>query len=309
MFKRILVPLDGSPLAEKSLPYAEDMAAHLGSEIMLVNVASPLERMYKPDYQAYKSRTAADMEQRIKKSAHLPGGEKIKVVSSVINTEGILMHPAEHIVNYAEKNNVSVIIMATHGRTGIGRWALGSTATKVVRAAKCPVFLVRAGSSIPKVHLSKILVPLDGSPAGEASLPYIEYLAKKFGSTVSLLGVVETIYEILPSSVQMNYYGGAGLIRVPYTEEQMKPFVDATEKYLKAVKEKLQTQGIEASYTTDVGNPGETIIEAEKASGATMVAMSVRGHSTAGAFDYGHVADQVLHAGTLPILMVKPEKK
>jgi nucleotide-binding universal stress UspA family protein len=309
MFKRILVPLDGSPLAEKCLPYAEDMAEHLGSEIMIVNVASPLERTDKPDYQAYISRTAADIEQRIKKSSHIPGGEKIKVASSVINTDGILIHPAEHIVSYAEKNNASLIIMATHGRTGIGRWALGSTANKVVRAAKCPVLLVRAGSAAPKVHLAKILVPLDGSPTGEAALPYIEYLAKKFGSAVSLLGVVETLYQVLPSAIALNYYGGTGLIRVPYSTEEMKPYVATTEKYLKTVKEKLQAAGVNTTYKVDTGAPGETIIEAEKTTGATIVAMSAHGHGGLGRFDYGNVADKVLHGGTIPLLLVKPDQK
>jgi nucleotide-binding universal stress UspA family protein len=309
MFKRILVPLDGSPLAEKSLPYAEDIAVHLGSEIILVNIASPLERMDKPDYQGYISRTAAEIEQRIKKSAHLPTGEIVKVVSTVINTDGIMIHPAEHIISYADKNNVSLIIMATHGRTGIGRWALGSTASKVVSAGNCPVLLVRAGGNIPQIHLSKILVPLDGSPAGEAALPYIEALAKKFNSTVSLLGVVETLYNVMPSAMQMNYYGGAGLVKVPYTAEEMKPFVENTEKYLKAVQAKLQAAGIKAEYTTDVGSPGDTIIEAEKSTGATIVAMSARGHSASSLFDYGHVADKVLHGGSLPLLLIKPDKK
>jgi len=86
MFKRLLVPLDGSKLAEIALPYAEEMARHFGSEVILVNVRTPAENLDKPEQRDYLTITAAKTEQNIKKSADKPQGEKVKVASAVIGS-------------------------------------------------------------------------------------------------------------------------------------------------------------------------------------------------------------------------------
>jgi nucleotide-binding universal stress UspA family protein len=232
MYKRMLVPLDGSELAERALPYAKELAIHLGSEVILINVRMPAENPDEPEHRFYISKMAAATEQDIKKSPALPPGQKVKVESAIIGSPGLLTHPAEEIVDYAEKENVSLIVMATHGRTGIRRWTLGDTANKVARASKCPVLLIRANTDVPKsVHLDKILVTLDGSKQSESVLPYIENLASKLKTKISLLNIVEPPYHIYPYSEGMDYYGGEGIVRVPYTEEEIKPLKLVAEKY------------------------------------------------------------------------------
>lgn len=309
MYKRILVPLDTSKLAEIALPYAEELAVKLGPEVILLHVRTPADAPDKPEHRAYISKMAGEVEQDIKKSPALLPGEKVKVVSAIAGSPSIITHPAEEILNYAEKENISLIIMATHGRTGIRRWTLGSTANRVARASKCPVLLIRAGADVPKsVHLEKILVPLDGSKPGEAVLPYIESMASKLKTQINLLNVVEPPYHYYPYSDGIGYYGAAGIARVPYTEEEIKPLKVVSEKYVKSVNEKLMSEGIKTSYEVRTGSPGEEIIKAEGEMHPDIVAMSTHGHSGFGRWDHGSVADKVLHAGKTPLLLVRPRQ-
>ncbi len=309
MFKRLLVPLDGSKLAEIALPYAEEMARHFGSDIVLVNARTSTEEIDHPEHRAYLTKIAAATEQNIKKSKDIPLGEKIKVSSAIIGSPGLLTHPAEHILNYADKENINMIVMATHGRNGISRWALGDTANNVARAFECPLLLVRASKKILKnVHFDKILVPLDGSIPGEAVLPHIEQLASIFKSKVTLLYVVEMLYHLYPYAEPIGYYGAVNMVKVPYTNKEMKPMKDIAEKYVKGVSDKLIAKGIKASYQVILGSPGEEIIEAEEKLHPDLVAMSTHGHSGFGRFDHGSVTDKVLHAGITPLLLVRPKK-
>jgi len=311
MYKRILVPLDGSMLAEIALPYAKEIARHFGSEVTLIHVTTPSEDISKFEHRAYLTKITAETEQQIKKSADLPPGEKFKVKSAIIDSPGLFTHPAEQILDYADKENSSLIVMATHGITGIRRWALGSTANNVARAFKCPLLLVRANPKLPKsVHFSNILVPLDGSIQSEAVLPYIVNLVTKIKSKVNLLGVVELLYHLYPySEPVLGYYGAAGMVKIPYTDEEMKPMKEVAEKYIKSVSEKLTAEGIKASYEVKIGSPGMEIIKAEEKMHPDIVAMSTHGHSGFGRFEHGSVTDKVLHAGKTPLLLVRPKKK
>ena len=309
MYKRLLIPLDSSEIAERALPYAKELATHLGSEVILINVRMPAENPDEPEHRFYISKMAAATEQDIKKSPALPPGQKVKVESAIIGSPGLLTHPAEEIVDYAEKENVSLIVMATHGRTGISRWTLGDTANKVARASKCPVLLIRANTDVPKsVHLDKILVTLDGSKQSESVLPYIENLASKLKTKISLLNIVEPPYHIYPYSEGMDYYGGEGIVRVPYTEEEIKPLKLVAEKYVKNVSDKLMTEGIKTSYELRTGSAGEEIIKAEEEIHPDIVAMSTHGQSGFGRWEHGSITDKVLHAGKTSLLLVRPRQ-
>lgn len=309
MYKKILVPLDTSKLSEIALPYAEELATKLGSEVILLHVRTSADAPDKTDHKTYMDKIAAEVEQNIKNSAALKKGEKISVKAELQGPPALIANPAAAILDYAEKEKVSLIIMATHGRTGISRWTLGSTTNKVARASRCSILLIRAGAVVPrKVRLNKILVPLDGSKASEAVLPYIEALASRLKSRISLLNVVEMLYYVYPYADGPGFYGAAGVVRVPYTEEEMKPTKDASEKYLVGINDKLSAQGIQTGYLLRTGSPGEEIIKAEEEMQPDMVAMSTHGHSGFGRWEHGSVADKVLHAGTTPLLLVRPHQ-
>jgi nucleotide-binding universal stress UspA family protein len=302
MYKRILVPLDGSELAERALPYAEELAGKLGSEIILMNVRAPAEDPNNPEHRVYLTKMVATTKQDIKKSPSLPPGEKVKVDSSIIGSPGLLTHPAEEIVDYAETENIGLIIMATHGRTGIKRWALGSTADKVVRASKSPVLLIRANTGVrKKASLDKILVPLDGSKQSETVLSHIESLASRLRARVILLHVVVQPYRV--------YAASEGVVEVPYTEEEIKSLKAGAEEYLEKVSSKLTGQGITTSYEVGVGSAGEEIIKIVDETDADIVAMSTHGESGFGRWEHGSIADKVIRAGSTPLLLVRPQQQ
>jgi nucleotide-binding universal stress UspA family protein len=310
MFKRVLVPLDTSSLAEIAIPYAEELAVKMGSEIILAHVRTTADAPDNKDHQVYMSKMTAELEQRIKKSAARPRGEKVKVMSVVLGKPDVITHPAEEILNYSENENISMILIATHGRTGISRWALGSTANKIASVFKRSVLLIRANDQTPRsVHMDKILVTLDGSQPSEAALPYAESLASKLKSKISLLNVIETPYHIYPYADGIDYYGGSGIIRVPFTASEMKPLEEVATKYIKGVNDKLAKEGIKTGYEVRVGSPAEEIIKIETESHPDLVVMSTHGHSGFGRFEHGSITDKVLHNGNTPLLLVHPEQK
>ena len=137
MYERVLVPLDGSDLAELSLPFAEELAAKLGSEIILLCVSESAEAEDYAKHEIYLEQITAVVTRAAERLLAKP--ERTLNIRSAVAV-GL---PAQEIVDYSEQVAASLIIMATHGRTGVTRWALGSVAEKVMRASTRPVLLVR----------------------------------------------------------------------------------------------------------------------------------------------------------------------
>lgn len=148
MYKTILIPLDGSELAEAALPHAVELAQKFGSKIILLRVVQPVNYMLtelgsaedltlmKKLYESLKRESMAYLqrqEERLKRDV---------VEASAILLDGV--QPAQTILETADALDADVIIMSTHGRTGVGRWLFGSVAENVVRHSKVPVLSIRA---------------------------------------------------------------------------------------------------------------------------------------------------------------------
>jgi nucleotide-binding universal stress UspA family protein len=157
MYKKILVPLDGSKLAEAALPHAEELARGCGTEgIILVSVTErvqgyrafedpslPLGQRLVPESSGKKEKPAQKYLDRIAKGLQAKG---IKV-----DTEVLIGDPASEIISYASDPGCDIIVMSSHGRSGPSRWAYGSVADKVFRATCVPVLMVRAPGCVPGV--------------------------------------------------------------------------------------------------------------------------------------------------------------
>lgn len=144
MIKKILVPLDGSQLAENALPYAEEMARKFEAQLVLIQVLQPKVMMaeFEPGFfnDAIKQEHDSakiylhNLKDRI-------GFFHIPVEVEVLDGGAV----ADTIIDYANETETDLIVMNTHGRSGFSRWVYGSVANKVLQHAHCPVFLVRAG--------------------------------------------------------------------------------------------------------------------------------------------------------------------
>lgn len=144
MYKQILVPLDGSALAEEALTHARDLAAQLGSKIILLRVVVSPYAIAAPDlilagYDPVDenfTRVAQDYLHGVAAGLQAAG-----LQASVRTCEGPV---AEAIIDHACAAGVDMIVMSTHGRGGLSRWVYGSVADRVLQAAPCPVLLIRA---------------------------------------------------------------------------------------------------------------------------------------------------------------------
>lgn len=296
MYEKILIPLDGSELAEVALPYAEELAGRLGSEITLLAVAESEESQDYHKHQLYIQHLVEPTKRLAEKYLKKPGDKLIKVESTILTG-----HPADEIVAYADKEGSSLIVMATHGRSGIRRWSLGSVADKVVRAATQPVALIRAKGARPDVRergiLNRALVPLDGSKESEAIIPNIEELASKLDAEIILLQVLERAYHM--------WAGGEASSLIPYTDAEMEPLKAQAASYLEEVISLLNNKGIPTRPEVRVGSPAREIIKLADETDSDMVAMSTHGKSGFSRWAFGSVAEKVLHAGNTPLLLVR----
>jgi nucleotide-binding universal stress UspA family protein len=154
MYKKILVPLDGSKLAECVLPHVESSAKGcVVQEVVFLRVA---ESVHLPSgYDAYLSQETINRIEADDKAAaesylsQLMKRTRYDGVS--VKLEAITGIPADSIADYATKNSIDLIIIATHGRSGISRWAWGSVADRVLRSACVPVLMVRAPGCVPGI--------------------------------------------------------------------------------------------------------------------------------------------------------------
>ena len=298
MYKNIIVPLDGSDLAEKALPYAEELAGSLGSEVTLIHVSETEEDKDDHMHQAYMEALAETTSQGAERYQRKTSKKKIRVSSA-----HLVGHTAEQIIDYADREKNGLIVMATHGRSGVRRWLLGNVADKVARAAEQPVMLIRAKGTRPVSHgermLKNVLVPLDGSKGSEAVIPYIRELASKLKMEVVLLHVVAPVY--------FDYRIPGDIINQPYDADQMLEMVKKVEGYLATVGAELKDKGIRIKSRVEVGAPAEEIIRIAEEMQAGVVAMSTSGHSGVDRWTLGSTTYKVLHTGDIPVLLVRAQ--
>lgn len=287
--KKILVPLDGAKLSEMALAPAAELASAFGSELHLLGVCEGRDESHCPLMQGYLEKTADDVRRGI------PGkGLNIKPV--VLDGE-----PATRIIDYAVRERMSLIIVVSHGHTGIMPWMMGGTANKIVHGAPLPVLLLRAAAVRKKGRqksiFSKILLPLDGSTEGERALPTVLEIAGKLGSEVTLLSVVE-------SSQRVHTIGGLDFVR--FSEEQVRDMEKELSAYLDKALERFRGRNIKARGELRSGHAAEEIINCAKAAGTRLVAMASHGKSGLREWVFGSVSNKVLHAGKTHLLLVKP---
>ena len=150
MYKKILVPLDGSDLAECSLAHVKAIATGCNvPEVILLRIIEPITSFDIGELAASNAKLASQVEQNVEKVHKTQAMDYIneqvdKLKKQGLNPTGFTMFgkAAEEILNYADKNQVDLIIMSTHGRSGISRWAFGSVADRVVHYSTAPVLIV-----------------------------------------------------------------------------------------------------------------------------------------------------------------------
>jgi nucleotide-binding universal stress UspA family protein len=170
------------------------LAGQLGAEITLVYVNELAQTSQGDPDQSYLQKIAGSVKEMATRYTSKTGTTPPIQAKSVI----LSGHPAEKIVEYADTENIGLIVMSTHGRSGVKRWALGSVADKVMRAATKPVMLIRAKGSRTDIQKEGLLTKMvDGSKEAEAVIPYIEELALRLKLEIILVQVLARGYQTL----------------------------------------------------------------------------------------------------------------
>jgi len=307
MYRRILVPLDGSELAEQALPYVHSIGKGLGARIELLRVAYPVApEALDPALGPYQDQIAAYLE-----GIAAPLTEDGLAVASTIR-EG---DPAPIIVSEAEKEPDTLIAISTHGRSGITRWLLGSITDKVLHATTNPLLIMRArepvGAQQATPLLDTIIVPLDGSDLAEQVLPHATALAQALHLKVLLVRVTppaEAYYRYMHYPVDP-YQDPVHQAERPFVPYQNVPIeVDAEAVgYLGQVSRKLSPQGLTSVVAERLlhGDPAGAIVDLAQQTPNNLVAMTTHGRSGVGRWVLGSVTDRVVRHSGDPVLVIR----
>lgn len=276
MFERILVPLDGSPRAEAVLPQIARILKREDSEILLLGIPQPPSvafgtELAPPLIVDYRGETRSYLARLEKRWAE--EGARVRALVE----EG---SPAGTILETAERENVTLIAMATHGRSGLARWVFGSVTEKVLRASAVPVLVLRsfpeAGAAV-SAPFGRILVPIVHFHL--RILPYIKEFAALFGSRVSLLHVVE-----------------------PGEDPQV--WAQALEE-IKLVAQDFRSSGLLTESRQRFGDPAHEILEAARDERADLIAITTHKAHGEARWALGSVTEKVIRAAAVPLLIVR----
>jgi nucleotide-binding universal stress UspA family protein len=271
-----MVPTDGSTLSARALPVAESIARAQEAEVILVRVMEPVDR-YGLSVESYLTVDAYD---ELIESRHLQAEadllemiEAIEGRGSVASSMILVGSPADQLLSAEADLRPDLVVMGSHGRSGVARLALGSVAERLVREGAAPVLVVHAATPIDRaLHIA--LVPVDGSARAEAALAMVESLA---GAPIR----------------------GVRLLRV-LAEGEQGPEV---REYLRNAAVRLRARGLVVSSEIQVGNAAEVIQNAAKE--VDLVILATHGRGGLDRLRNGSIAEEVTRAVTAPVLLVR----
>lgn len=298
MYRRILVPLDGSKLAEQVLDFVKIVAPAVQAKVELFHVVDrSANSLMDPIDQISLGELTKELEDQ--------GKQYLQKVAASFQADGIETSyqvsqgaVAGVIVDAAEETPDTLVAMTTHGRSGITRWLMGSVTDKVVQSATTPVLVYRAKHEPRKngVQLKSILVPLDGSKLAEEVLPSATLLAHALE-----LGVV--LVMVTPASAHV-VQGG---IVPPEVDTFFEDIQKKSTEYLEVIQERLSQQGLASlSVHASMGRAARVIIETARGMEDNMVALTTHGRSGLSRWVLGSVADQVVRHSGDPVLVLRP---
>jgi nucleotide-binding universal stress UspA family protein len=301
MFRKLLVPLDRSTLAEQALGPAAAIARGSKAEIDVMLVHQPIPFGGFADA-PWNEAQAAEEEKYLESIAtELTSGGSVPTTHAVVRGDVI-----ELIRARAQDVKADLIVMTSHGRTGLSRAWLGSVADGVLRQSAIPVLMLRPiETKIARLAahslFKRVLVPLDGSVTARGILPTASALALCSKAQLILLYVVQPVPLITP--------GGMSFVYAPMVQDDpaTQLVVAEAEKYLAGVARTLASEGITdvATHVVVASRVAQEIIDFGRAHDVDVVAMSTHGRG-ASRLVVGSVADKVLRASRIPVLLNRP---
>lgn len=295
MYRTILVPLDGSKLAEQALPLALAVARRADADLHLARVHRPAAHAGTAD----GATAAAGDEAYLAAVAGRAGG--VPVETAVL--EGPVV-PA--LCQHARAVKASLMVLTTHGRGPLSRFWLGSTADDLVRHTPVPLLIHRPDPAAPPppadVRFRRILVPLDGSDVAEEALGPAAEMARIMGATLTFLRVVEPVPLVAPD----------GLVYTPPSLDTalLDELTVQARKYVDHVAARWEGEGLTVDTRVAVNDvPAAAILEAAGVPGEAgshdLIALATHGRSRVARLFLGSVADKLVRGAPCPVLVVR----
>lgn len=298
MFDKVLVPLDGSELAEGSLDPALAIIHRPGGKVILLNVP-----VYRPvmvpgtaGYGLVLPEQTFDLQNRDEIGIYLEEVRQARQGPDFsITIEVLEGDVAGNIVDLALEKGVDLIVMTTHGYSGFTRWMLGSITERVLRNAPCPVLVVRCADA-----LKHVVITLDGSRLAEQALePGLE-VARQLGGRVTLLRVDDGggLSTVDKGMLDIAHHG---------LSQQIDPETggDAVH-YLENVAGRYRTPSLEIDTAVVTGSPAQGILEYVEANQVDLIVMATHGRTGIRRWVYGSVTEKCLHNTACAMLIVRP---
>lgn len=282
MFARLLVPLDGSRRSERAIPYAAGLAKAFDGELVLVHDATFSAR-------GEDVPLTADPMARI---AHIATG--LSEMGLRVRMQVVHGAAAEAILRAADDEQADLIVMSTHGRSGLGRWLYGSVADAVLRETTRPIVLVSAACerdwSIEGPF--RLLVALDGSALAEQALAVTGDVADALRAEVVLLRVVESA-------------DGFPALATTYIPVTSLEGMSEAQRYLDGISTVPSLAGCTVSTQVEEGDPAATIATVAREHKVDLIVMATHARGGLARLTMGSVATATLHRATVPMLFVR----
>lgn len=295
---KILVTLDGSPVAEAVLPYVRLLAARLRIPVELISVIdlTELARSAPASEALFLDQLAEDETRRRRQYLEQFAPS---FASGQIDCRILKGNPESSIVEYAAQNPAAMIAMATHGRSGLNRWLLGSVAEKVLRSTSNPLLLIRATPPTrtdEPLAIKSIMVPLDGSALAETVLPPISELAKKLDAEMVLFRAY---------NIPAGFYDAGGGFAIDLDRLLAQTEADVLH-YLEEKKAGLKKAGVgSVTIASRQGYDADEIINYAGNRPDRLIALCSHGRSGVRRWAVGSVAETVVRHCSSPVLVFR----
>ena len=299
-FRSILVPIDGSSYSMQALPLAEAFAKMSDAIVHVVMVHQPGPMWFNaPEFPVDMG--ALDAAAWNRETACLEGDAQRFAASSGLRVRHGLLEGDVHsaIEAFVKAQSVDLVVMTSHGRSGLTRLWLGRTADKLVRHLPVPVLVVRPvpDRAIVAPRLRRILVPLDGSSLSAAILGHAKAVARTHGAELVLATIVQPIPVLVPP---VPYPLG-----VPPLADEVRMLED--QRYLEAVRNRLRVEGLRVeSRVLKSPKVGRGIVELGTKEECDLIMMATHGAGGLDRLLLGSVTDQVIRRSSIPVLVLRP---
>ena len=289
MYERILVPLDGSELAEAALAYAELIPSR---EVRLLQVEPDTHGPMlasAPEWEAWRTAREAEAWTYLERA-----GEPLRRQGRLVEVAFVFGDPADQIIAMAA--DADLIVTTTHGRGTGGRVVWGSVADRVARHAPTATLVVRGGErGAAGPPVARVVVPLDGSALAESALPTATELAADLGVPIHLMRAV----DVGPIRATAE----AARLVATASDRSAEALRRQAEEYLTGQVQRLRNRDLSATSEVRTGTPALALLDAV---GPTdLVVMTTHGRGGLRRWLLGSVADKLVRAAPAPVLLVR----